>query len=153
METNPSNPQESLWRRTLSDAEISELRARPDLELEAKLTGALAKMADAPVPSNFSARVLAAVELEERQVARVRRHWSWRSLLPRLAVGTAVLLLVGVGIQHFEKNSHRTALAREVATVTAGQPLPDMDALENLDVIRRMSQAGHADGELLAALQ
>jgi hypothetical protein len=153
MENNPSNPQESLWRRTLSDAEISELRARPDLELEAKLTGALSKLPNASVPSNFAARVLAAVEFEEHLAARPRRRWNWRFLVPRLAVATAVLVLAGIGLQRFEKNSHRTALAREVASLATSQPLPNLDALENLEAIRRMGEAGHADGELLAALQ
>ena len=37
--------------------------------------------------------------------------------------------------------------------VAVSQPLPSVDALENLDAIQRMSQSGHADGELLAALQ
>jgi hypothetical protein len=153
METNPSNPQESLWRRPRTDAELSALRGRPDLELEARLTGALAKLPDAALPSNFTARVLEAVEFEERQAARSRRHWSWRILVPRITFTTAVLVLAGVGIHRYEQNSHRTALVREVASVASSRPIPDVDALENLDVIRRMGEAGHSDGDLLAALQ
>jgi hypothetical protein len=34
--------------------------------------------------------------------------------------------------------------------VAAAQPLPSVDALENLDAIQRMSQPAHADEELLA---
>jgi hypothetical protein len=153
METNSSNPNESLWRRTPSDAELSELRVPPEVEFEAKLTSALSKLPDAPVPSNFTARVLESVERAERQAEWSRRRWSWRYLVPRIAVATAVLVLAGLGIQRYEKNSHRATLAREVAAVAATQPLPAMDILENLEVIRRMGEAGHADGELLAALQ
>ena len=42
-------------------------------KLEARLTEALAKISDAPVPSNFTARVLAAIELEEAQAERCAR--------------------------------------------------------------------------------
>lgn len=153
MENKPSNPSESLWRRKLSEAEREALRSQPGLELEANLTETLAKIPDAPVPSNFTARVLEVVELEEKQAARTGWHWNWRRLFPRIAVATAVLLFAGISIQRFEANSHRAALAREIATATVSQPLPSMEALENLDVIQHMSQSGHADTELLAALQ
>ena len=153
MENQPSNPGEALWRRKLSEAERSALRARPELELEARLTAALAKIPDAPVPSNFTARVLAAVDLEEAQAARPR-GWAlhWRLLWPRVAAVAAVLIFAGVGLQQHESHSRRAALARSVALVAA-QPVPSVDALENLDAIQRMSRPARADGELLAALQ
>ena len=72
MKEQPSNTGESLWRRKLSEAERATLRASPELELEAKLTAALGKISEASVPSNFTARVLAAVELEEMRSARSR---------------------------------------------------------------------------------
>ena len=64
------NPlRELVWRRKLTEAEHAGLRAQPetqaDLELESRLTEALARLPDAPVPSNFTARVLQAVEREE----------------------------------------------------------------------------------------
>lgn len=151
MENKPTNPNESLWRRKLPDAEREALRAQPELELEARLTEALAKASDAPVPSNFTARVLDAIELEEK--CAVRPAWNWRLLFPRIAVATAVLVFAGISIQRYEVNSHRTALAKEVATVAASQPLPSVEALENLDAIQQMGQSNHADTELLAALQ
>lgn len=151
MENKPTNPNESLWRRKPTDAEREALRAQPELELEARLTEALAKASDAPVPSNFTTRVLDAVELEEKRA--VRPAWNWRSLFPRIAVATAVLVFAGISIQRYEVNSHRAALAKEVATVAASQPLPSVEALENLDAIQQMGQSNHADTELLAALQ
>jgi hypothetical protein len=152
MKEQPSNAGESLWRRKVSAAERAALRAQPELELEARLTDALAKISEAPMPSNFTARVLAAVELEEMRSARSQWDWNWHSLFPRVAVACAVLIFAGVGIQRFETHSHRIALAKDVAMVTAAQP-PSVDALENLDAIQRMSQPAHADGELLAVLQ
>ena len=154
MKNNSPHPGESLWRRKLSAAERAALRAQPDLELEARLTAALAKIPGAPVPSNFTARVLGAVELEETRATRAR-HWTlnWRSWFPRMAVAAAVLLFAGISIQRYETNSHRAELVKNVAELAVAEPPPSVDALENLDAIQRMSQSGHADGALLAALQ
>ena len=154
MENKPSDSSESLWRRKLTAAETAGLRGQPELELEARLTDALAKISDAPVPSNFTARVLAAIELEEMRAAR-SQGWTlnWRQLWPRVAVAAAVLIFAGAGIQRYETRSHRAALAKNVVLLATSQPLPSVDALENLDAIQRMSQSGHADGELLAMLQ
>jgi len=44
-------------------------------------------------------------------------------------------------------------VAQTLALVAQAQALPNVDALENLDAIQRMSQSAHADGELLAVLQ
>ena len=154
MNNQPDNLHESLWRRKLSEAERAGLQAQPELEIEARLTAALAKIPDAAVPSNFTARVLDAIEFEEKQAAR-SRGWAlnWRALWPRVAVAAAVLIFAGVSIQRYETNSHRIALVKSVAQLTAAQPPPSVDALENLDAIQRMSQSGHADNDLLAALQ
>jgi hypothetical protein len=154
MTDQPNHLRESLWRRKLSDAERAGLSVQPELELEARLTGALAKIPDAPVPSNFTARVLDAIELEEKQA--VRSHgWAlnWRRLWPRVAVAAAVLIFAGVSLQRYDTQSRHAALARTLAMVARTPSLPNVDALDNLDAIQRMSQAGHADGELLAALQ
>ena len=147
------DPRESLWRQKLSATERADLHSQPDLELEAQLTAALAKISDASVPSNFTARVLAEVEREEKSTARAGWRWNWRSLFPRVAVAAAVLLFAGVSIQHYEIHSQRAALVKNVALVAVAQPLPSVDALENLDAIQRLSQSSRADGELLAALQ
>ncbi len=151
MGNKPSDLRESLWRRPLTDTERAALRAQPDLELEARLTESLAKIPDAPVASNFTARVLAAVELEETRRARGWNFsWNWHALFPRIAVTAAVLVFGGISFQHYEINSQRTLLARNVAQVAAAQPLPSVDALNNFDAIQRMSQPARADEELLA---
>ena len=147
-------PNESYWRHRLTAAEHDALRPQPDLELESRLTGALAKIPDVPVPSNFTARVSNAVELEDMLASRPQNQASiWHRLWPRVAMAAAILIFAGVGIQRYETRSQRATLAKNVILIASSQPLPSVDALENLDAIQRMSQAGHADGELLAALQ
>jgi hypothetical protein len=124
-----------------------------DLKLEARLSQVLACLPDAAVPSNFTARVLQAVELEES--CRARRWipgWNWHALLPRLAVTTAVVLFAGLTLHHYELTARRTALVRNVALIAGSQPLPSVDALKNFDAIQRMSQP-RADEELLALMQ
>jgi negative regulator of sigma E activity len=153
MENKPSNSSQSLWRRNPSGAAREDLRTHPELELETRLTEALARLSDAPVPSNFTACVLAAIELEEKKSARSEWRWSWRLLWPRVTVAAAVLIFAGVGIQRYETNSQRAALAKTIAMVAGTKTLPNVDALENLDAIQRMSQSAHADGELLVDLQ
>ncbi len=154
MKNEPTNLRESLWRRKLSDAECAGLRPQPEMELEARLTDALRKIPDAPVPSNFSARLLSAIDLEENRVVR-SRGWvlNWRQWWPRVAVAAGVLMVAGVSLQRHEANLQRIALAKNLALVAMAQPLPSVDALENLDAIQRMSRSAPADGELLAALQ
>jgi anti-sigma factor RsiW len=154
MENQPTSASESLWRRKISAIERADLRARPELELEARLTDALAKISDVPVPSNFTARVLAGIELEEAQAARTH-GWvlNWRRLWPRVAAAVAVLIFTGISLQRYETSSRRIALVKNIAQIAMTQPPPSVDALENLDAIQRMSQPAHADGELLAALQ
>jgi hypothetical protein len=124
-----------------------------DLELETRLSQMLARLPDAPVPSNFTARVLQSVELEEsRRSRRWSLGWNWHALLPRIAVTAAVVLFAGLTFHHYELASQRNALARNVALVAGSQPLPSVDALKNFDAIQRMSQP-RADDELLALMQ
>jgi negative regulator of sigma E activity len=146
---------EKLWRRPLPPSERAALRAQPELELEASLTDALARLPNAPVPSNFTARVMDAIDLEDLKSTRSSgRRWNWHALLPRFAVATAVLLFVGLGLQQHGASQRRADIVRTlsaVANTTAS--VPSLDALENLDAIRRMGQSAPADTELLAALQ
>lgn len=158
MKNEPQPANESLWRRQLTDAERAELRARPEmaaaLELESRLSEMLAKIPDAPVSSNFTARLMQAVELEDaRQSRRWRFSWHWHARLPRIAVMAAVVLFAGLAFRHYQLTSQRALLAKNVALVAESQPLPSVEALKNFDVIQRLSQPAHADDELLALLQ
>lgn len=120
-------------------------------ELQNELRKMLSRLPDAPVPSNFTARVMQAVELEEMKNFRAR-SWNWRLFLPRAAFAMLVIGFTGLALHRHELDERRDALAKNVALVAAAQPLPSVDALKNFDAIRRMSQP-HADEELLALMQ
>ena len=149
---------ELAWRRKLTGAERAGLRAQPeaqaDLELESRLSEALARVPDAPMPSNFTARVLQAIEREEARGARTGSwSWHWRVLVPRVAMAVAVVGLAGLAYQHHEFDK-RALLAKDVALLAKAQPLPSVEALKNFDAIQRMSQATpRADDELLTLLK
>jgi anti-sigma factor RsiW len=146
---------ELLWRRKLTEAEEVELRTQPevsaDLEMEIRLSKTLARIPGVPVPSNFTARVMQIIELEEAKNTRLR-SWNWRLLLPRVAFAMVAIGLAGLALHRYELDTRRAAMAKGVAFVVAAQPLPSVEALKNFDAIRRMSQP-HADEELLALLQ
>ena len=111
----------------------------------------LSRLTDAPVSSNFTARVMQAVEREELQAARTRGwHWNWHALLPRAAVTAVMVAAAGFTFYQHEIYSQRFELAQNVALVTQAQPLPSVDALQNFDAIQRMGQSAHADEELLS---
>jgi negative regulator of sigma E activity len=122
-------------------------------ELQNELRKMLSRLPDAPMASNFTARVLQAVDLEE---SRRARQWSfilnWRALLPRVAVAAVAICFAGLAVHRHEINSRRAVFAKNVALVAGAQPLPSVEALKNFDAIQRMSQP-RADEELLALMQ
>jgi len=121
--------------------------------LQNELRELLSRLPDAPVASNFTARVMQQIDLEESRRARKWNFiFNWRAFLPRAAVAAVAVLFAGLTLQHHEVNVQRAALAKNVALV-AETPMPSVDALKNFDAIRRMSQPQHADDELLALLQ
>jgi negative regulator of sigma E activity len=122
------------------------------LEIESRLSEALARLPDAPVPSNFTARVLQAIEREDARPRATNWYWTWRVLVPRMAVAAVVVAFAGLEIHHYEFNTRRAALTRNIMLVAAAQPMPSVDALKNFNVIQRMSQP-RADDELLALLR
>lgn len=154
-EPNQNRLRELIWRRKLTDAERAEWRAESatgaNEELESRLTEALGRLPDMPVPSNFTALVLQAVEGESARPRTTVWRWGWRVLVPRLAVGVAVIGIAGLTYQRYEFNQ-RAQLARNVALLAGAQPLPSVEALKNFSAIQRMSQP-RADEELLALLQ
>ena len=148
---------ELLWRRPLSEAE--QLRAgdrpetRAELELEARLNAALEQLPPAQVPSNFTARVLQAIDLEEARPAARGWRWALPRWVPRLAVMAAVVAVSAFSWQHHEVVQQRVALARSVAAVAESSALPGVEALKNYEVIQRMGQSQKADDDLLALMQ
>ena len=155
METEPTYQKlrELSWRRKLNAAEERELRewlaahpeAQEPLDLETGLTEVLAKLPDVPLASNFTARVLQAVEREAMAQARgeqARKNW-WRRLprwLPRVASAAVVITAGLFGYQHYSKASHEL-LARQMAEFK----LPDPEILTNFEAIRIVSQTPAPD--------
>ena len=122
--------------------------------LQNELRELLSRLPEAPVSSNFTARVMQQIDLEE---SRRSRKWNfilnWRVFLPRAAVATAAVVFAGLAFHQHDIYSQRATLAKNVALVAESQPLPSVEALKNFDVIQRMGQPQHADEELLALMQ
>jgi hypothetical protein len=156
---------ELSWRRKLTAGEASELRTwlaahpevLPDWEAEAGLNDALGQLADAPVPSNFTARVLQSVERENAsELRRQRRKWQvWRRWrwLPKAAFAAVVLGAGLVSYQQVARVARRAEYAQSVAAVSRLASLPAPEVLKDFDAIRVSNPTPLADEELLAALK
>lgn len=157
--TESTRLRETGWRRDLTAAEQAALRqwlaaapdARPDWELDAALTRALQRLPDAPVASNFTARVVQAVQLEARPTGR----FAWRPLrwLPRLAFAIALAAVVGGFGLHQYRRANREQLAHSVAAFTEVRTVPSPEILADFDAIYRLSPAPAADTELIALMK
>ena len=165
MATDPFDDKlrEISWRRKLNSAEESDFRewlaahpeAQESLELETGLTEALRKMPDAPVASNFTARVLEAVEREAKAEARARgsRWYVGRKLprwLPKVASATVVVM---AGVLAYMHNNNVAAIQLAAVRSVAGVPLPSPEILTNFDAIRIVSATPAPDEQLLALFQ
>jgi anti-sigma factor RsiW len=155
---------ELSWRRELSDAEDAELRtwlaahpeAQADWEAEAGLNASLGRLPDAPVPGNFTARVLQAVEREAAaEPRRPQGKWLnriWLRWLPRAAFA-AVVVGAGLVSYHQVQAAHRKKLVESVAAVSAVSSLPSPDILRDFDAIQALNPTPAPDEQLLAVLQ
>jgi hypothetical protein len=157
---------ELSWRRKLTPAEEQQLQAllaahpeeKVDWETEATLNDLLGRLPAAPMPSNFTSRVLKAVELEsranERQIVGSR---IWRPRwLPRLAFAS-VLIAAGAVSYHqgvvFRRASLAKSAAESAAMVSEVSSLPSPEVLTNFDAIYALNRTPPADEELLALLK
>jgi hypothetical protein len=122
----------------------------PFQKVQGQIRELFSRLPDKPVSSNFTARVLRAVELEELRGSRQGVFkWNWRSFFPRITVAASVAVLAGVALQLHEHSLVRREMAKDVAMV-ASQPAPSVEALNNFDAIQRMSQTGRPDEDLIA---
>jgi hypothetical protein len=124
--------------------------SQPDVQRQMRTL--LSRLPNAPLPSNFTARVMQAVELED--LRRSRRslfgwNWSWRALLPRTAAVAALAVFAAITFHSHELYIRQVAIAKNAALV-ASQPLPSVEALKNFEAIQRMGQPARADDDLLA---
>jgi hypothetical protein len=154
---------ETSWRRKLTPAEEAELRAwlaanptaGDDWDADAALSHALDRLPDAPVPSNFTARVLQAVGMENAAAKRPpesKWKWVWQPLLPRTAFAVAVL---GIGFLSFHeaRAAKRMQLAKSIAAISEVASLPGPEILKDFDAIRQLTQTPPPDTDLLALLK
>jgi len=130
--------------------------AQQDWEEEMALNQALLTLPNCPISSNFTARVLQAVELDELQKDRLRERTprlGWlRRLLPRVAVAALVLGLGGLGYQRvrlheLEQRAETVQMVTKVAST-----LPDVQMWQDFDAIARLAQpVSPAQDEILWA--
>lgn len=150
--------------------------AAADWEDDEMLDHVLAALPDVPVPSNFTARVLAEVErgtrnrpeaAQENGILGIADATGVRagSPLPRIpglawlfnpvAAVAALLLLFGAGalVVRQQRELRHAAMAESLAKFSDTTALPDLEVLRDFAAIQRLSQTlGAGDGELAAAL-
>jgi anti-sigma factor RsiW len=168
MTNNPieNRLRELSWRQKLTGAEAAELRAglaahpeaQADCEAESGLNELLGRLPDVPVASNFTARVLQAVERESApkpgRPGLQFRLWQWRPRwLPRAAFAAVILSVGLVSYHHARGGVRRAELARSVAAVSDVSSLPSPEILANFDTIYALNPTPPADEELLALLK
>lgn len=148
---------------TAEDDTALQARFRHDSSAEAaweedlRLNQLLQQVPDAPISSNFTARVLGAIELEEKKEAR---RSPWRGVGQWLRVGLArkaalATIIAGVSMltYHQYRSGVREEMARNAAAVSSIAALPSVDVLENFEIIQGLNQLPPVDVDLLAALQ
>ena len=119
-------------------------------EEDRALGRALQSLPDVPVSSNFTARVLQAVDLEEARTERAKRSWFPRGW-PQLGWATVAALVAVLGVQEW-RNIKRAQLMKDVTFVSSDiTKLPSAEVLRDFDVIQQLPPV--SDDELLIALR
>ncbi|MGE4180721.1 MAG: anti-sigma factor [Limisphaerales bacterium] len=125
----------------------------------ARFARALRALPDTPVPSNFTARVLAEVRRDAAQSptpASGSSHGSWAWLRPRFwipAAGTALVVVAALGGWEWRSQQLQAAFNRDVTRLRTLASVPQ-EVLEDFDAIQRFGQSSAPiDFELLAALE
>lgn len=150
---------ETSWKRKLTAAEETELRAwlaehpesQRDWDLESGISEALLQMPDVPVASNFTSRVVAAVErdlaAETRRTTKARFKW-WLKLAPSAALAGIMGTAGFLAFQHFHQANVHKAMRTSAIAISSVPP----EVLENFEAIR-LSAEPAADEKLLSLLQ
>jgi anti-sigma factor RsiW len=154
------------WRGRLTSAEEEQLaewlaqhpEAQSEWAEEVNLNELLEALPNAPVSSNFTARVLKAAQLERAAtnpkrstVAEVSMNW-WVRWLPRAAF-VAVLLLAGLASYVHLQSTRRAQWAESLTTVAQLPSVPNPEVLKDFDAIAALSSTPPADEELLKVMQ
>ncbi|HEY0550762.1 MAG TPA: hypothetical protein VGF13_14245 [Verrucomicrobiae bacterium] len=124
--------------------------ARTTWEEERALGRALQALPDVPVSSNFTARVMEALDLEEAREARKKPSWFPRGW-PRLGWATVTALVAVLGVQEW-RSIKQAQLMKDVTLVSSNIPqLPTAEVLRDFDAIQQLPSV--SDDELLIALR
>jgi hypothetical protein len=152
---------EIAWRRPLNADEKARLQsylvvhpeAQPDWESELVLNQALLSLRGPSVSSNFTARVLHALELEELKERRESPSWlpNIRLWLPRFAVAGLVLGLGGLGYQKYHLNQMQQRAESVKIMTQLATTLPDVQMWKDFDAIAGLDQAGPSQDQILWA--
>lgn len=151
---------EIAWRRRLTPAEQAELQAwltahpeaQKDAELEAALDALLNSRPPVAVSSNFTARVMQAIEADARRKETIPApalHWWWK-FMPRLVMASCVLAVGGLSYRQYlvGKQNELIHAAQEIVNA---RPLADTAVIQDFEVIRQLpSSVVVADEKLLA---
>ena len=131
-----------------------------DWEAESNLTWLLTQLSDVPLASNFTARVLQAVETPSAR--RPRYFWRWLGFgHPALQfAGLALCAMIlfsgfslGQRIGRARMASSVASVVRSVEAASGLAQLPPVEVLQDFEAIHRFSQSPvRADVELLDAL-
>jgi len=117
----------------------------------------LAALPNVPVPSNFTARVLARVEREASSEVRLENdvrppvRW-WTSWLPKAGFA-AVVFAAALFSYHHLQSARRAEWAQSLSTVSQVASMPSPDVLNDFDAIAALSSTPPADEELLKIMQ
>ena len=147
--------------RDLTDAELAKLErwlaANPDEQAEWEaLDRLLVALPDAPVASNFTARVLDEVRRAEAPGPALGQAW-WRKLLApqfspiQIASAAALAMVVVVGYQSYLNRNRAEMAASLHAVATIAEMAPGL--LSDFEAIEAIDQADPIDEELWAALK
>ncbi len=164
MNDSPYNDlREAGWRRKLTPEEEARLlawlaghpEAQAEWEEETALTDHLRQLPDVPLSSNFTARVLQAVDVEMARQARtpatVWGRFGWlRGLAPRFA-SVGLLLVLGLAGFFQYQASGRAQMVRNVALVSSLVTSPGPEVFQDFDAIQQLPVV--SDDDLLAALR
>jgi hypothetical protein len=145
-------------RHELSPEEEAQIKAgwppelTPDIASELKLNSLLRQMPDAPVSSNFTARVMAAVMAVPAPRSSAWQRFFGGRWLPRPA--WALLLLLGLlVVMQQVKRHNQSQTAHEMAKMSQAATAVSWEVLRDFDAIKRFSRpAVPVDEVLFAAL-
>ena len=157
----PDELRELIWRRNLTPSEAARWRtwlaahpeAQGDGEAEAALTEALGALPDAPMSSNFTARVLQAAQLEDARKPRAASGWGGLLEVRWLTRAAAVAVVLGLGLlsfEHIQDVRKQNELAHRLSSIGVVPDPPRPEALEDFKAIRQLSTP---DDQLLTLMQ